>query len=141
MSDAMHLAEELTGRFRANRRPYAATAISDPAHLTCTANDFGYEHVFSRYIAAHGRRGDVFVGLSTSGQSANVIAAFEQAKALGMTSIALTGRSGSRVGALADLEICSDTGSSADLAQEIHIKLIHAIVESTEILMGDARRP
>ncbi len=92
MCDAMHFAEELTGRFRDDRRGYAALAISDPGHLTCVGNDYGYERVFARFIEAHGRAGDVLLAITTSGTSRNVVAAAQAAKGLGMKVIALTGR-------------------------------------------------
>src|SRR6266446_1940264 len=95
MCDAMHFAEELTGRFRRDRRPLAALAISDPGHLTCTGNDFGYQEIFARFVQAHGRAGDVLVAISTSGSSANVLAAAEAARERSMPVIALTGRPGS----------------------------------------------
>jgi len=82
--DAMHFAEELTGRYRENRPGYPAIAISDVSHLSCVSNDFGYDHVFSRYVEAVGREGDVLLGLSTSGNSANIIKAIEAARAQGM---------------------------------------------------------
>src|SRR5579862_3175568 len=121
MCDAMHFAEELSGRYRLDRKALPATAISDPGHLSCVANDYGYEQVFSRYIEAHGRAGDCLLAISTSGTSRNVIAAAESAKAQGVTVIALTGRPGSRLGALADIDICTPAGRFADRVQELHI--------------------
>ncbi|MFL6142793.1 MAG: SIS domain-containing protein [Labedaea sp.] len=132
MCDAMHFAEELSGRFRENRPPLPASAISDPAYLTCTANDFGYQHVFSRYLQAHARAGDVLIALSTSGRSANIIAAAETVRAKGGKVISLTGRSGSDLGALADVDLCVGTTEYADRAQEIHILLLHSLVQMVE---------
>ena len=125
MCDAMHFAEELTGRFRDDRPGYAAIAISDPGHLSCVANDYGYEQVFARYVQAHGRAGDVLLGISTSGASANVLAAARVARQRGMAVIALTGRAPSELARHADLEICTPGGRYADRVQELHIKVIH----------------
>jgi D-sedoheptulose 7-phosphate isomerase len=132
MSDAMHFAEELTGRYRLNRRGLPATAISDAGHLTCVANDFGYEQVFSRYVEAHGSTGDVLVGISTSGTSRNIILAAQAAKAIGMRVITLTGREGSALAQLADIDICTPGGQFADRVQELHIKVIHLLIELVE---------
>ena len=132
MADAIHFAEELSGRFRRDRRGYAAAAISDPGHLTCVANDFGYEAVFARYVESHGRRGDCLVAISTSGSSPNVLRAAEAALALGMTVIALTGRRDSPLGKLADFDLCTPGGEFADRVQELHIKVIHILIELIE---------
>ena len=132
MCDAMHFAEELTGRYRKNRDPLPALAISDPSHLTCVGNDFGFDEVFSRFVTAHGREGDVLIGISTSGTSANVLAAVEAARASGMHVIALTGRRGSPLGASADVEICSGVEGYADRNQEVHILVLHTLVELVE---------
>lgn len=132
MCDAMHFAEELTGRFRRNRKALRAHAISDPAFLSCTANDFGYEHVFSRYVEAHGRPGDVLLAISTSGTSKNVLLAAEAAKAGGMKVVSLTGKPGSTLGAMADVDVCTPAGHFADRVQELHIKVIHILIELAE---------
>ena len=132
MCDAMHFAEELTGRFRDDRPGYAAIAISDPGHLSCVANDYGYEQVFARYVQAHGRAGDVLLGISTSGASANVLAAARVARQRGMAVIALTGRAPSELARHADLEICTPGGRYADRVQELHIKVIHILIELIE---------
>jgi len=123
--DAMHFAEELTGRFRENRRAFPAIAISDPSHLSCVSNDFGFDHVFSRYVEGLGNKGDVLLGLSTSGNSANVIKAFEVARDSGMKTVALTGKNGGKLGPMADVEIRVPHFGYADRIQEIHIKVIH----------------
>mgnify|MGYP002777116344 CR=1 FL=1 len=123
--DAMHFAEELTGRYRDNRRALPAIAISDPSHLSCVSNDFGFDYVFSRYVEGVGQPGDVLLGLSTSGNSKNVINAFQAAKAKGMKTIALTGKDGGKLGPLADVEIRVPHFGYADRIQEIHIKVIH----------------
>lgn len=132
MCDAMHLAEELSGRFRSDRPALAATAISDPSHMSCVANDYGYERVFSRYIEAHGRAGDVLVAISTSGTSPSIIAAALTAKVQGMSVIALTGRPGSLLEKNADVCICTPGGAFADRTQELHIKVIHILIEQIE---------
>ena len=132
MCDAMHFAEELSGRFRGDRKALPATAISDPGHLTCTANDYGYEQVFSRYIEAHARAGDCLLAISTSGTSRNVVMAAEKAKAQGVKVIALTGHPEMPLGALADIEICTPAGRFADRIQELHIKIVHILIELVE---------
>lgn len=126
--DAMHFAEELTGRYRENRPGYPAIAISDPSHLSCVSNDFGYEQVFSRYVEAVGNKGDVLVGISTSGNSANIIRAFDAARAKGMRVIVLTGKEGGKMAGSADVEICVPHFGYADRIQEIHIKAIHILI-------------
>ncbi|MDO9317351.1 MAG: SIS domain-containing protein [Gammaproteobacteria bacterium] len=132
MSDAMHFAEELTGRYRQNRRGLAATAISDAGHISCVANDFGYEYIFSRYLEARGRTGDCLLAISTSGSSRNVIKAAEFARANGMPVISLTGAAGSALGALATVDISAGKSAFADRVQEVHIKIIHILIELIE---------
>ncbi|MCT8765536.1 D-sedoheptulose 7-phosphate isomerase, partial [Glaesserella parasuis] len=126
--DAMHFAEELTGRYRENRPGYPAIAISDPSHLSCVSNDFGYEYVFSRYVEAIGQKGDILFCLSTSGNSKNVINAIIAAKAKGMKIIAMTGKDGGKIAELADIEIRVPHFRYADRIQEIHIKVIHILM-------------
>jgi D-sedoheptulose 7-phosphate isomerase len=133
MCDAMHFAEELSGRFRKDRDPLPAVAINDAGHITCVANDFGYQEVFSRFVLAHGKPQDVLLGISTSGTSANVLAAVKAARAKSMKVIALTGRRNSPIGTAADLDICAEsTTGFADRTQEIHIKIIHSLIEMCE---------
>ena len=132
MCDAMHFAEELTGRFRDNRPGYAALAISDASHLSCVGNDYGYEQVFARFVEAHGRPGDVLLAISTSGTSKNVVAAIRAAKQLGVRVIALTGRAGTPLAELADIAIVTPAGRYADRVQELHIKVIHILIELVE---------
>ncbi len=132
MCDAMHFAEELSGRFRNDRKGLAAISISDPSHISCVANDYGYEYVFSRYLEALGKTGDVLLGISTSGNSENVIKAVELAKSKGIKTIVLTGKTGGKLATLSDLEIRAPHSEYADRAQEIHIKVIHALIDGIE---------
>ncbi|GAB6264374.1 D-sedoheptulose 7-phosphate isomerase [Photobacterium sp. CCB-ST2H9] len=136
--DAMHFAEELTGRYRDNRPGYPGIAISDPSHLSCVSNDFGYEYVFSRYLEAVGAKGDVLFGLSTSGNSGNILKAIEAAKAKGMKVIALTGKDGGKMAGLADVEIRVPHFGYADRIQEVHIKIIHILIMLVEKEMAGA---
>ncbi|WP_350238752.1 D-sedoheptulose 7-phosphate isomerase [Pectobacterium colocasium] len=135
--DAMHFAEELTGRYRENRPGYPAIAISDPSHLSCVSNDFGYDFVFSRYIESLGREGDVLLGISTSGNSGNIIKAIAAAKAKGMKVITLTGKDGGKMAGSADVEIRVPHFGYADRIQEIHIKAIHILIQLIEKEMAD----
>jgi D-sedoheptulose 7-phosphate isomerase len=123
--DAMHFAEELTGRYRDNRRSLPAIAISDVSHISCVSNDFGFEYVFSRFVEGLGQAGDVLLGLSTSGNSANIIRAVEAARSKGMKVVILTGKDGGKLAGQADVEICVPHFGYADRIQEIHIKVIH----------------
>ena len=132
MCDAMHFAEELTGRYRKNRRGYPAVAISDPSHLTCVANDFGYDYVFSRYLESHGVKGDCLVAISTSGKSPNVINAAKTGRSLGIKVITLTGKAGSEMENCSDICICTPGGQFADRVQELHIKVLHVLIELIE---------
>ena len=136
--DAMHFAEELTGRYRENRPGFPGIAISDPSHLSCVSNDFGYDHVFSRYVEAVGAKGDVLFGLSTSGNSGNILKAIEAAQAKGMKTIALTGKDGGKMAGLADIEIRVPHFGYADRIQEIHIKIIHIVIQLIEKEMENA---
>jgi D-sedoheptulose 7-phosphate isomerase len=135
----MHFAEELTGRYRNNRPGIAAIAISDVSHISCVGNDYGYDQVFSRFVEAVGKSGDVLLAISTSGNSANVIKAIESAKAMGITTIGLTGKDGGKMSALLDLEIRAPHTAFADRAQEIHIKIIHALIDSIEVGLDYAK--
>ncbi|WP_118986858.1 D-sedoheptulose 7-phosphate isomerase [Photorhabdus sp. CRCIA-P01] len=130
--DAMHFAEELTGRYRENRPGYPAIAISDVSHLSCVSNDFGYEFVFSRYVEAVGQAGDVLLGISTSGNSGNIIKAVEAARLKGMKVITLTGKDGGKMAGTADVEIRVPHFGYADRIQEIHIKVIHILIQLIE---------
>lgn len=126
--DAMHFAEELSGRYRENRRSLAAIAISDPSHISCVGNDYGFDYIFSRYVEGIGQEGDVLLGISTSGNSKNVINAFEAAKQKGIKTIALTGKEGGKIRGNVDLEINVPHFGYADRIQEIHIKIIHILI-------------
>jgi D-sedoheptulose 7-phosphate isomerase len=123
MCDAMHFAEELSGRFRDDRPALPAVSISDPSHITCTANDYGFDKVFSRYIEAIGNSGDVLLAISTSGNSRNIIEAIQAAKGKGMKVIGLTGKDGGVMKSMCDVEIRAPHSAYADRAQEIHIKV------------------
>ncbi|WP_413725386.1 D-sedoheptulose 7-phosphate isomerase [Sodalis sp. RH16] len=136
--DAMHFAEELTGRYRDNRPAYPAIAISDVSHLSCVSNDYGYDFVFSRYIEALGNKGDVLLGISTSGNSANIIRAVDAARAKGMKVITLTGKDGGKMAGTADVEIRVPHFGYADRIQEIHIKSIHILIQLIEKEMAAA---
>ena len=131
MCDAMHMAEELSGRFRLDRPPLPAQAISDPAHLTCVANDYGFEHVFSRGVEAWGRSGDILVTFSTSGNSRNVLLAASTARAKGMSVVGLLGGDGGQLVRLCDLSLVVP-GTTSDRIQEIHIKVVHLLIEFVE---------
>ncbi len=126
--DAMHFAEELSGRYRENRPALPALAISDPSHLTCVGNDFGFEQVFARYVEGLGRAGDVLLGISTSGNSANIIAAVAAARAKGMKIVLLLGKNGGKLKGQGDVEIIVAHEGYADRIQEIHIKIIHILI-------------
>lgn len=130
--DAMHFAEELTGRFRQDRPSFAAIAISDPSYMSCVGNDYGYDYIFSRFIEGLGKKGDVLFCLTTSGNSRNIIAAIKAAKQKGMKTIALTGNDGGLVAGNVDLEIRVNHFGFADRIQEIHIKIIHSIILTVE---------
>ncbi|HAP54867.1 Phosphoheptose isomerase [bioreactor metagenome] len=132
LCDAMHFAEECSGRFRLNRPALPATAIADASHLSCTANDFGWDQVFSRYLEAHGSSGDVLLAISTSGASPNVLAAARTAREKGLKIIALTGKLGSALGKLSDIHIATPAGKFSDHVQELHIIIIHLLVQLVE---------
>lgn len=132
MCDAMHFAEEWTGRFRADRAALPAIAFSDPSQLTCIANDFGYDEVFARSVEAYGRAGDVLVVLSTSGNSPNAIKAVERARRMDITSVGLLGKGGGKLKSLVDLAIVVPHAETSDRIQEVHIKALHIAIEAVE---------
>jgi len=129
--DALHFCEELTGRYRKDRSPLGAIALGESSHVTCVSNDYGFEHIFSRQVEGLGRSGDVLVGITTSGNSQNVLNAVESAKKIGMKTIALTGKSGGKIKDLADLSIIVPS-EVTDRIQEVHIKIIHTVIQSVE---------
>ncbi|MEZ6234157.1 MAG: SIS domain-containing protein [Phycisphaerales bacterium] len=137
LCDAMHFCEELTGRFRADRPALPAIACIDPGHLTCTANDFGYEHVFARWVEALGRSSDVLVVLSTSGNSPNIVRAVEAAAGRGLTTVALLGKGGGALKGRCTHEWLAP-GATSDRIQEIHMLVLHALVERIEIEVARA---
>jgi D-sedoheptulose 7-phosphate isomerase len=132
MCDAMHFAEELSGRFRADRPSLPAMSISDPSYMSCVINDYGADAVFSRYVQGMGFAGDVLIAISTSGNSANVINAAKTAKDQGMKVIAFTGKTGGELAKIADVEIRAPHSKYADRVQEIHIKVIHSLIHYIE---------
>ena len=136
MSDAMHFAEELTGRFRGNRRALAAVALCDPTHITCVANDYGYDYIFSKGVEAVGRPGDLLLGITTSGNSRNVLEAVASARSIGMKVVALTGKGGGQIASECDVEIRAPKSEFSDRAQEIHEKVIHSLVHYIELELG-----
>ncbi len=128
MSDAMHFAEELTGRYRDDRPSIAAISISDPSHITCVGNDYGFDKIFSRFLEGMGKEGDVLLAISTSGNSKNILNAIKVAKQKNMKVIGLTGKTGGEMADLCDIEIRAPHSNFADRAQEIHIKVIHSLI-------------
>jgi D-sedoheptulose 7-phosphate isomerase len=129
--DAMHFAEEWTGRYRKDRKPMPALAFSDPSHITCTSNDYGFEHIFERMVDAFGAQGDVFLAITTSGNSKNLILAAETAKRKGMKVVGLLGKNGGGIKAHCDIPIIVP-GTTSDRIQELHIKIIHIAIECAE---------
>jgi D-sedoheptulose 7-phosphate isomerase len=132
MCDAMHFVEEWTGRFRGNRRALSAISMGDPAQLTCIANDFGFDEIFARQIEANGRAGDLLLVISTSGNSANLIRAVEAAKERGLVTAALLGKGGGAIAPLVDHAIVVPLATTSDRIQELHIKIIHTVIELVE---------
>lgn len=132
--DALHFAEEFTGRFRKERRALPAIAISDSSHITCVGNDYGFDYIFSKGVEAYGKEGDMFIGISTSGNSGNVIKAVEKAKELGMKTVALLGKDGGKLKGMCDHEFIIP-GETSDRIQEIHMMILHIIIEGVERIM------
>jgi len=126
--DAMHFAEELTGKYRESRKALPAIAIADSSHITCVGNDYGFDHIFSRYVEGVGKKGDVLLVISTSGNSTNIINAAQVAKEKGIGIVALTGKNGGKLAELANIEIRVPHNGYADRIQEMHIKIIHIII-------------
>lgn len=138
MCDAMHLAEELNGKFRDDRKPFSAIAISDPSYITCVGNDYGFDKIFSRFTDSHGKKGDVLFAISTSGNSKNVVNAAKAARKKGMIVIGLTGKDGGTLAPLCHAEIRAPRSKYADRAQEIHIKVIHSLIDFIELNINAA---
>ena len=138
LCDAAHFAEELTGRFRKDRGPLAAIACADAGHITCVANDYGFEEVFARWVRALGQTGDVLIVLSTSGNSENCVRACIAGRELGLNTCAMLGRGGGRMKGLCDLEIVVP-GETSDRIQELHMLILHAVVEGVEALLADKK--
>ena len=132
--DALHFAEEFTGRFRKERRALPAIAISDSSHITCVGNDYGFDYIFSKGVEAYGKEGDMFIGISTSGNSGNVIKAVEKAKELGMKTVALLVKDGGKLKGMCDYEFIIP-GETSDRIQEIHMMILHIIIEGVERIM------
>ncbi len=132
--DALHFAEEFTGRFRKERRALPAIAISDSSHITCVGNDYGFDYIFSKGVEAYGKEGDMFIGISTSGNSGNVIKAVEKAKELGMKTVALLGKDGGKLKGMCNYEFIIP-GETSDRIQEIHMMILHIIIEGVERIM------
>jgi len=134
--DAMHFCEELTARFRGNRRALPAIAPADPSFLTCCGNDFGFDNVFSRFVEAYGIKGDVLLGISTSGNSENVVRASIEAKQLGMTVVTLAGKPDGKLVQYSDIYISTPPTGHSDRSQEIHTEIIHTLVQLIENGLG-----
>ena len=132
LCDATHFAEELTGRFRGNRKPLPAMAINDPAYFTCVGNDFSFDVIFQRWVEAFGKPGDVLLAISTSGTSGNVLKAVEAARKIGMKVIALTSVKGKPLAEVSDVAVQAPDAPHSDRIQEIHIKVIHIMIEALE---------
>jgi D-sedoheptulose 7-phosphate isomerase len=135
MADAMHVAEEFSGRFRRDRRPYPALALSDPSHMSCVANDYGFDFVFSRQVEALGQPGDILLALSTSGNSPNLLRAAEAARERGVTVVSCLGRGGGALLPLSDI-VLHAPGEGSDRIQELHMLAMHAVIEEVEIRLG-----
>lgn len=137
LCDATHMAEELTGRFRGNRTSLPAISINDPAYITCTGNDFSFDDIFSRYVESLGQQSDVLVAISTSGKSENIIRAARTAREKGLHVIALTSKTANPLIDLADVAVCAPPAPHSDRIQEIHIKVIHILIEAIEAQLKD----
>ena len=132
--DALHFAEEFTGRFRKDRKALPAISLSDSSHITCVGNDYGFDYIFSRGVEAYGKEGDMFIGISTSGNSANIIKAVEVAKNMGLKTVVLLGKDGGKLKGMCDYEFIIP-GETSDRIQEIHMMILHIIIEGVEKIM------
>ena len=129
--DAMHFAEEFTGRFRKDRRALPSISISDSSHITCVGNDFGFDFVFAKGVEAFGQEGDFFFGISTSGNSKNIIEAVKMAKEKKLKTVALLGKDGGKLKGVCDYEFIIP-GETSDRIQEVHMMILHIIIEGVE---------
>lgn len=136
MCDALHFAEELTGRYRNDRPSYPAIAVSDPSHITCVGNDYGFDYIFSRFVEGMGKKGDVFLGISTSGNSKNIIETCKVCKDKGMTSICLLGKNGGALKDLCDVPLIVAHDGYADRIQEVHTMIIHIFIRGIEEMLA-----
>ncbi len=141
LCDAAHFAEELTGFFRHKRRALPAIALSDPGHITCSANDLGFEWIFARGVEAYGKPGDVFIGLTTSGNSSNIVRAFEASRKHQLKTIAFLGKTGGALKGVADLEMIIEGFETSDRIQEVHMAAIHIIIEMIEEVLFYSKLP
>lgn len=135
LCDAMHFAEELTGYFRSKRSALPAIALCESGHITCVANDAGYDYVFARGVEAYGKTGDIFIGLTTSGSSPSIVRAFETAKKLGLSTISFLGKGGGALKGFADHELLIENFKTSDRIQEAHMVVIHIMIEQIESLL------
>lgn len=138
MCDAQHFAEELSGRFRDDRPAYAAIAICDPSHLTCVGNDYGFDYIFSRFVEGLGKKGDVFLGISTSGNSKNIIETCKVCRQKGIKTVLLLGKDGGKLKEYGDVNIIVPHHGYADRIQEVHTMIIHIMIRGIEELMAKA---
>ena len=132
--DAMHFAEEFTGRFRKDRRALPSISISDSSHITCVGNDYGFDFVFAKGVEAFGQEGDFFFGISTSGNSKNIIEAVKSAKERNLKTVALLGKDGGKLKGVCDYEFISP-GETSDRIQEVHMMILHIIIEGVERIL------
>lgn len=137
LCDASHFAEELTGYFRKKRRALPAIALAEPGHLTCVGNDAGFEYVFSRGVEAFGKKGDIFIALTTSGRSENLVRAVDLAQRMGLVTVAFLGKGGGHLKGRADFEILIEGFTYSDRIQEAHMTAIHILIETLESLLFD----
>ena len=133
--DAMHFAEEFTGRFRKDRRALPSISISDSSHITCVGNDYGFDFVFAKGVEAFGQEGDFFFGISTSGNSKNIIEAVKSAKERNLKTVALLGKDGGKLKGVCDYEFIIP-GETSDRIQEVHMMILHIIIEGVERILS-----
>lgn len=136
LCDATHFAEELTGRYRKNRTSLPAIAINDPAYITCVGNDFSFDEIYSRYVEGVGNEGDVLLAISTSGNSGNIVKAAESARLKKMKVLVLTSTGNNRLSSLGDVVVAAPKAGYSDRVQEIHIQVIHILIQAIEKQLG-----